>query len=52
VADGPIGHMSTLSSPDVVRESEVDALIYADIDDVVSHVRESVISDRSVRRGC
>ena len=50
VADGPIGHMSPLSSRDFVRESEVDALVHADIDDVISHVGESVISDRSVRR--
>ena len=50
MADGPIGHMSPLPSPDFVRGSEVDALVHADIDDVISHVGKSVISDRSVRR--
>ena len=50
MADRPIGHVPSLSSPNCIPESEVDALVNADIDDIISHVRKSVVNDRSVRR--
>jgi hypothetical protein len=44
VADGPVCCPRSRSPRYLVRRTEVDALVDADVHDIVSHVRKTVIS--------
>ena len=49
-ADGPVCCPRSLSTPYLVRRTEVDALVDADVHDIVSRVRETLVCFRCVGR--
>ena len=51
MAEGPVGRTCPLSSRHFVRGAEVNPLVDADVDHIVSHIRKAVVRFRLVDRG-